>query len=133
VKRLLAWLEVQFYTRSTDALEAMLALDALVTGAYVLLPGRPTFVEASALSWIPDLILGGVLMTHGIGALLALYYEDVPMRRRSALTSSALWLMLGVSLAWSPPGTLFFVPTCLILSASAFWVYQHLYRLRQGP
>lgn len=131
--RLIRWGYRLLRTRRTHALEASLALEALVTGLYVLFPGRPSFTEGSLFVLLPDSILGGIMTVHGIGALLALYYGDVHMCRRSALASAALWATIAAGFIFADGAALWFVPVFVVLAASAFWVYLRLHIRYKEP
>lgn len=118
--------------RRTHALEVFLACEAVVAGLWLLWPGENGFTEATWLSLIPDVLLGGVLVTHGLGGLMALYYGDVHMCRRAALASAALWAFMLTVFLVSPPQTLITIPLIAVLAAGSVWVYVRLY-LRYPP
>lgn len=128
-----AWLYDVLCTRRTHSLEAALAAEALVCGLVVLWPGDINWGPGSVLAVLPDLVLGGVLATHGIGAFMALAYGDVNMCRRSALVSAAIWAMLGTARALDPVGSKLLVPVAYVLAGSAMWVYLRLYVLYARP
>lgn len=117
--------------RRTYVLEVFLALESLLVGAWVLYPGANAF-SADILSLIPDPILATVMITHGSGSLMAIYYRDVDMCRRSALGSVAIWSFLLAIFAFAPPHTLLTVPLVAGLACAALWVYLRLY-LRYPP
>lgn len=112
--------------RRTHALEVFIAMEALVGGAWLLFPGQNGFTEQTWLGLIPDWILGAILATHGIVALMVLRAGNVHLCRRSALISAMLWSFILVIFAFSPPQTLFAVPLILVLAVGSIWVYMRL-------
>lgn len=118
--------------RRTHALEVFLAFEALIGGGWLLWPGQNGFTEYTWLSLIPDAVLGGVLIVHAIGALMALRAGNVHMCRRSALASAAIWSFMVAIFAMSPPRTLFAIPLISVLAVGSIWVYVRLY-LRYPP
>ena len=130
--RLKSWLLELLLRRRTHAAEVVLGAEALIAGIWVLWPG-PTGFEATAwLSLVPEVALGGLLTAHGIGALMALYYGDVHMCRRSALASAAVWAFILTMFVSTPPATLVVLPLVFVLTITAAWVYVRLY-LRYPP
>lgn len=112
--------------RRTHALEVFLGVEALLVGAWVAWPGPNAFAN-ELLQLIPDPIISAVLVTHGLGSLMALYYRDVHMCRRSALVSAGIWAFLLAIFVFAPPRTLLTVPLVLGLALASLWVYLRLY------
>lgn len=117
------WLLRVLRKNDTLALEVFLAFEAVVVGIYVLLPGEPALVGEVL---IPEVLLGGVLLTHGVGATLALYHLDAAMSKKSALASVFVWLFVAVIMVGTPPTDLIVVPLILGFVGAAVWAYLRL-------
>lgn len=129
--RLLAFLR-RLMERRTHAMEVFIAAESFLAGCWLLWPGQNGFTESTWLVLIPDVALGGILAVHGIGGMMALYYGNVHMARRSALASAALWSFMLTAFIFSPPATLFLMPLVIGMAAGSLWVYVRLY-LRYPP
>jgi hydrogenase/urease accessory protein HupE len=78
------------------------------------------------MALVPDVVLGGIMATHGVGALVALWHLDVPMCRRSALASVALWCFVLTLLFLAPPSDLIVIPLVAGLALASGWVHVRL-------
>ena len=125
------WLLRILLERRTHSIEVFLAVQALVTGIWILWPGKSAF-SSELLSLIPDALLGATMVLHGTGSLMALWYGNVGMCRRAARASTAMWAFLFTVFVFAPPRTLLTMPLVLGLALASFWVFLRLY-LRYPP
>lgn len=123
VERLRGWLYSLLRTKETLSLEVFLAVQSLLVGAYILWPGASVFARTLV---VPEVVIGGLMATHGVGALWALYHLDMGMCRRSALSSVAVWSFLLALLYMTPPFDLIVIPLILGLAVGAAWAYVRL-------
>jgi hypothetical protein len=131
-----SWLLDTLLTRQTWALEAFLAAQAVAWGVWVAWPLDDVFPyngqvdPYSLLVLLPEWLVGGVFLAHGLGHLLALHRGNVKWCRRGALAVAALWTFVLTSFALAR--WLFDVPlvpaTPIYASsiAAALWIYARL-------
>ncbi len=122
-----AWVIKALTERRTHALEGALVGEAAVAGIWLFWPGPNGFTGETWLSAVPDVALGGLLLIHGIGGGMALWWGNVHMCRRSALASAVLWSLFLATFAAAPPATLIIVPITFGLAVASLWVYLRLY------
>lgn len=121
------WFLAALTERPTHTLEVALAGEVVVAGLWLMWPGQNGFTEQTWLGSVPDVALGGLLLVHGIGGGMALWWGNVHMCRRSALASAVLWSFFLVTFAGAPPATLLIVPLTFGLTVASLWVYLRLY------
>ncbi len=125
------WLLRILLERRTHSIEVFLAVQALVTGIWVLWPGKSAF-SSELLALIPDPLLGTTMILIGTASAMALWYGNVDMCRRAARASTALWAFLFTVFLFAPPSTPLTMPLVLGLAIASFWVFLRLY-LRYPP
>lgn len=126
--------------RRTHMLEAFLALEAMVWGAWVLNPAFDAFESIprayTLLGLLPEWFVGMVFLGHGVAAAYVLYRtwadESREVRRgyvhwcrRAALAGAGLWSVVLVSFALTVP-TSTAVPVYFGLMLASMWVYVRL-------
>lgn len=121
----------------TFILEWFLALEAVLCGAAILLPG-PTFTNATALADVPEPITGALFLLHGGVGVWILMAENergvarsqrnLDFCRRSALASAGFWTLITLSYVIAPPALASLaVPLTFSFVLASLWVYFRLY------
>lgn len=113
-------------TKSTELAEWFLAFQAILCGLWMLLPGD-VFAPWTLMHVLPEWVTGPLLITHGVGAVMALRSGDVHFCRRSAGASAAIWSAFFVLFLFTPPATQFTLPLVFGLIVLSVWVYLRLY------
>jgi hypothetical protein len=97
--------------RDTLVLEAALAGQALLWGAWVWNPQRDAFASLpeayTLLSAVPEWLVGGAFALHGLAHSLALAppLRRTRYRKQAVLVAAALWSIVFVNMMYAVPET----------------------------
>jgi hypothetical protein len=133
LRRIGLFLGAMFRERKLEAVETLLAVQALILGMWLLAPwssfGAITGVY-DALALVPEGVWGGVFALHGALHLRAIDRGDLDWRRRFTSGIVLLWsMMLMGFLSTAPASTV--TPMHLLPVLGGMWCY-HAHSLIAG-